>query len=124
MPPLPPPPGSAAPVHCNNVSQFPQGLMQQSEQVESLPVLIVALSPATIRTGRVPTCSDCCIEPWGNQETLFTVEKMYFHFQTLAYDPDIEDEREEMKDDAIKWALAFMIMGVGTGLGIFFQVSL
>jgi hypothetical protein len=29
-----------------------------------------------------------------------------------------------MKDDAIKWALAFMIMGVGTGLGIFFQVSL
>jgi hypothetical protein len=52
------------------------------------------------------------------------VEKMYFHFQTLAYDPDIEDEREEMKDDAIKWALAFMIMGVGTGLGIFFQVSL
>jgi hypothetical protein len=49
---------------------------------------------------------------------------MYFHFQTLAYDPDIEDEREEMKDDAIKWALAFMIMGVGTGLGIFFQVSL
>jgi hypothetical protein len=29
-----------------------------------------------------------------------------------------------MEDDSIKWGLAFVVVGIGTGIGVFFQVSM
>ena len=48
---------------------------------------------------------------------------LYFHFQTLSMDPDIEEENDDMKDDSVKWAVAFVLIGVSSGIGIFLQVS-
>ena len=47
----------------------------------------------------------------------------YFSLQTFAYDPKIPSERENMADDSVKWASVFFVLGVGSGIGIFFQVS-
>ena len=38
-------------------------------------------------------------------------------------DPDIEEENDDMKDDSVKWAVAFVLIGVSSGIGIFLQVS-
>ena len=48
---------------------------------------------------------------------------VFFLLQTLSYNPNIPSEEEKMKDDSLKWALVFFILGVYSSIGLFFQVS-
>ena len=51
------------------------------------------------------------------------IQALCLYFQTLSMDPDIEEENDDMKDDSVKWAVAFVLIGVSSGIGIFLQVS-
>ena len=44
--------------------------------------------------------------------------------KTMAYDPKIPEEEDDMNDDSIKWAVVFIIIGVETAVGLLFQVRL
>ena len=48
---------------------------------------------------------------------------LFSYLQTLSLDPDIEEESDDMKDDSLKWGGAFVLIGISSGIGIFFQVS-
>lgn len=45
------------------------------------------------------------------------------NFQVLQHNRDDPHEREIMKDDSLKWALFFLVIGVVTGIGMILQVK-
>ena len=44
-------------------------------------------------------------------------------FKVFAKNPDIPEQRQEMKDDSVFWSLLFLALGFGSGLGNVVQVS-